>query len=61
LPFEEEKETVNFRMKVYPDFKQTIVEPNIWRAFQAIGFEFNTEGEPYHLLFNEEKLRQSAD
>jgi hypothetical protein len=44
-------------MKVYHDFKQTMVEPNIWEAFQAIGFEFDTEAEPYHLLFNEEKWR----
>jgi hypothetical protein len=47
-------------MKVYHDFKQTMVEPNIWGAFQATGFEFDTEAEPYRLLFNEEKLRQSA-
>jgi hypothetical protein len=29
LPFEDEKETVNFIMKVYHEFKQTIVESNI--------------------------------
>jgi hypothetical protein len=28
LPFEDEKETVNFIMKVYHDFKQTIVDSN---------------------------------
>jgi hypothetical protein len=59
LPFEDEKETVTFIMKVYHDFKQTMVESNIWRAFRAIGFEFDTEAEPYRLLFNEERLRQS--
>jgi hypothetical protein len=47
LPFEDEKETVTFIMKVYRDFKQTMVEPNISGAFRAIGFEFNTEAEPY--------------
>jgi hypothetical protein len=41
LPFEEEKETVEFRMKVYHDFKQTVVESNRWRAFRAIGVEFD--------------------
>jgi hypothetical protein len=46
LPFEDEEETVKCIMKVYHDFKQTIVEPNIWGAFQAIGFEFDTEAEP---------------
>jgi hypothetical protein len=35
----------------------------IWGAFQAIGFElaFDTKAAPYRLLFNEEKLRESAD
>jgi hypothetical protein len=64
LPFENEKETVNLIMKVYHDFKQIVVEPNIWEAFRAIGFEFelefDTEPEPYRLFFNEEKPRQSA-
>jgi hypothetical protein len=46
LPFEDEKETVRFRMKVYHDFKETKVESNIWRAFGAIGFEFDTEAKP---------------
>jgi hypothetical protein len=61
LPFKDNKETVQFMMKVYHDFKQTMVECKISRDFQAIGFEFDTEGEPYRLLFNEEKLRQNAD
>jgi hypothetical protein len=43
LPFGDETETVEFIMKVYHDFKQTLVEPNIWGDFQAIGFEFDTE------------------
>jgi hypothetical protein len=59
LPFEDEIETVQFIMKVYRDFKQTMMEPKIWRVFRAIEFEFDTEAEPYRLLFNEEKLRQS--
>jgi hypothetical protein len=58
LPFEDENETVEFIMKVYHYFKQTMVEFNTQRAFRAIRCEFNTEAEPYHLLFNEEKLRQ---
>jgi hypothetical protein len=61
LPFEDQKETVKFIMKVYHDFKQTMMEPNIWGAFRVIGFEFefDIDIEPYWLLFNEEKLRQS--
>jgi hypothetical protein len=45
-------------MKVYRDFKQTIMESNTGEAFRAIGFEFDTEAEPCRLLFNQEKLRQ---
>jgi hypothetical protein len=60
LPFGDEKATVQFFMKVYHNFKQTMVEPNIWGAFQALGFEFDTRSEPYRLLFNEEKLREST-
>jgi hypothetical protein len=29
LPFEEDKETVKFQIKVYHDFRQTMVERNI--------------------------------
>jgi hypothetical protein len=39
LPFDDDTATVKFIMKVYRDFKKTMVEPNIWAAFQAIGFE----------------------
>jgi hypothetical protein len=60
LPFEYEIETVRFIMKVYHEFKQAMVEFNTWEAFRAIGFEFDTDAEPYHLLFNEEQLRQNA-
>jgi hypothetical protein len=61
LPFEDEKETINVIMKVSHDFKQAMAEPNMWGSFQAIAFEFefDPEVEPYRLLFNEEKLRQS--
>jgi hypothetical protein len=45
---------------IYHDFRQTMVEPNIWGAFRALGFEFDTRGEPYRLLFDEEKLREST-
>jgi hypothetical protein len=60
--FEDEKATVKFIMKRDHDIKQTTVEPNIWGAFQALGFEFefDTTSEPYRLIFNEEKLRESA-
>jgi hypothetical protein len=59
LPFDDDAATVKFIMKVYRDFKKTMVEPNIWAAFQTIGFEYDTGAEPDRLLFNEEKLRES--
>jgi hypothetical protein len=46
-------------IKVYHDFKQTMVEVNIWNAFAAIGFIHDIEQNPYELLFDEEKFRQS--
>jgi hypothetical protein len=61
LPFEDEKETVKFIMKVYHDFKQTMMEPNIWRAFQALALEFYTGTESYRLSFNNEKLRSGPE
>jgi hypothetical protein len=45
--------------KVYHDFKQTIIEVNIWGAFAAIGFTHDIEQSPSVLLFEKEKLRQS--
>jgi hypothetical protein len=47
LPFEDEKETDKLIMKVYRDFKQTMLEPNIWGAFRAIGFEFEFDSESH--------------
>jgi hypothetical protein len=62
LPFRDVKATAKVIMKVSHCFKQTMVEPNIWGAFQALEseFEFDTTSEPYRLLFNEEKLRENA-
>jgi hypothetical protein len=62
LPFGDEKAIVNFIMEVYHDFKPTIVESDIWGAFQALEFEFefDTTSGPYRLLFNEEKLSERA-
>jgi hypothetical protein len=40
-------------------FKQTVIEANIWGAFQEMGFEFDITRDPYRLRFIEEKLRRS--
>jgi hypothetical protein len=36
-----------------------MVEVNIWGAFSAMEFTYDIEQNPYELLFDEEKLRQS--
>jgi hypothetical protein len=56
---DEEDGTTAFLFKIYRTFKQTMIEANIWGAFQEMGFEFNTSREPYQLRFTEEKLRRS--
>jgi hypothetical protein len=62
LPFDNDNTTSTFIMKVYYDFGQTMVPPNIWGSFRAFGFEFELDmrNEPYRLLFEQEKLRVSA-
>jgi hypothetical protein len=47
-------------MKVYHDLTQTMMPCNVWGAFRALGIEFDTRSEPYELLFDEVKLRESA-
>jgi hypothetical protein len=56
---DEEQPAAAFIIKVYHDFKQTMVEVNISGAFSAIGFSCDISHEPYELLFDEEKFRQS--
>jgi hypothetical protein len=36
-----------------------MIEVNIWGAFAAIGCSYDIAQNPYGLLFDEEKLRQS--
>jgi hypothetical protein len=51
--------TVAFILKLYHDFKQTIVEVNTSGAFSAIGFTHDITQDPYGLLFDEKKFQQS--
>jgi hypothetical protein len=60
LPFDENNATVKVITKVYHDFMQTLAQPNIWRAFCALGFKFDTRREAYGLSFDEVTLRESA-
>jgi hypothetical protein len=47
-------------MKVDHNFGETKVSLNVWGAFYALGLDFDTKDEPYRVLFNEKKLRESA-
>jgi hypothetical protein len=55
----EEADTAAFIIRLYHDFKQTMVEVNMWGAFSAIEFSYDISESPYRLLFDEEKFRQS--
>jgi hypothetical protein len=55
---DEEQPAAAFLLKVYHDFKQTMIEVHIWGAFAAIGFSYDIAQNPYGLLFDEKKLRQ---
>jgi hypothetical protein len=60
LPFETDNSMVKFLMKVYDGFKQTMVPSNVWGAFHALGFDYDTRREPSRLLFDEGTLRGSG-
>jgi hypothetical protein len=60
LPFENDDATAKAIMKVYHDFKQIMMPPNVRAAFQALEFNFETIGEPWRLFFDEKKLRGSV-
>jgi hypothetical protein len=55
----EESGTVAFIIKLYHDFKQTMMAVNIWGAFSAIGFSYDITQNTQGLLFDEKKFRQS--
>jgi hypothetical protein len=59
-PFGRDKATAKFIMRVYHDFGQTMIQSNIRGAFEALGFKYDTRTDPYRLLINEKKLRESA-
>jgi hypothetical protein len=53
LPFENDHVIVKSTMKVYPDFKRTMVQSSVWGAFLALGVDFEMKREPDQLLFDE--------
>jgi hypothetical protein len=57
--FDEEQSAAAFLLRVYRDFKQTMIEVNIRGAFAAVRLIHRIDQNPYGLLFDEQKLRQS--
>jgi hypothetical protein len=55
---DEESRAAAFLLKVYRDFKQTMVEVNIWGVFAVIGFVHDIDQIQYGLFSDEEKFRQ---
>jgi hypothetical protein len=41
LSLEDDAASTRFIRKAYHDFRMTMVEPNIWRAFRGIGFKYS--------------------
>jgi hypothetical protein len=60
LPFDDDNVTVKVMTKVYHVFTETIARRNVYGAFRALGIEFDMRKEPYELLFDEVKSRESA-
>jgi hypothetical protein len=60
MPSEDDHATVKVIMKIYHEFKETIAQLNIWRAFRALEFEFHLRTEPYRVLSKEEERRNSG-
>jgi hypothetical protein len=56
---DEESGAATFILKVYRDFKEIMVEVNIWKAFAAIVFTYDIGQILYGLLFDKEKFRQN--
>jgi hypothetical protein len=59
LRFKTSKGTADFVFQTDKDFRSTMIDTNIWRAFRRIGLEFHDVGDVQHILFNEITLRQS--
>jgi hypothetical protein len=58
---DEEQPAAPFLIKVYHDYKQTMMEVKIWGAFAAIELTHDVIQNPYGSIFDEEKLRQGQD
>jgi hypothetical protein len=59
LPFEDEKMSGKYLLRIYHGLKQTMIPPTILGAFRALNFEFDPSSKPPRLLLSEETVRQS--
>jgi hypothetical protein len=60
LVFGDEEVRLKCLMKIYHRFKQTLVDFNIWRAFQTLVLKLNARSESDKFLFNKEQPRQNV-
>jgi hypothetical protein len=61
LPFDDNRTTTNFLLKIYRTLRQTMVEANILEAFQEAGLGFDTSSEPYRIRFSEKNCEELRD
>jgi hypothetical protein len=59
LRLDEEVTITQFLIKPDHNFKQTILEINIWTAFEALGLYFDIAQQPDGFLSDEQKLKES--
>jgi hypothetical protein len=59
LPFEPNHRTANFILRVYHDFRATMIDVNILGAFRKIGLTFHVVGNITRVHFDEIRLRES--
>jgi hypothetical protein len=57
LTFDGDNAMVKFILKLYHDFRETLISLKICGALPALGCDFHTRIEPYRLLFKDQKLR----
>jgi hypothetical protein len=59
LPLDDENKTADFIKRVYHNFRQTMIDANIWGAFREIGLSFATVEEVQRVAFDAMKFRES--
>jgi hypothetical protein len=59
LAFRDLGTTVDFAYNICLKMAKRLIPSNLWAAFRAIGINFDIESIPCHIVFHQEKLRES--